>query len=274
MSSIAQLSVHLKMDRKIYLANEPVSAVVTITNRSGAEIFLRTVPKGLIQKSWLDFSISNGRGQALQRRRNPDFRAARIPAGQSVAKRIVLNNLYGVNQPERYSVQVHISLPESSYSYSSNRENFGVHNGRAVYTQAFGAPGTKYPNREYKLLSFNDGKRTSIYAAVHEARTQASITTSRLSEYLSFHKPQATVDNKNRMHVLYLGSPEIYVYAVVNGDGKILKTQYYKRGNVGTPTFISFANGDIKVRGGIPFDPQKERAERNRARRISERPGN
>jgi len=271
--SQGQLSVHLKMDRKTYLANEQVSAVVTITNRTGAEVFLRTIPKGRIHKSWLDFTIRDGRGRNMQRRRNPEFRAARIPAGQSVAKRIVLNDLFGVNNPDRYTVSAIVTIPETGQGYFSNGGHFNVNNGRTIFTQPFGVPGKKYPNREYRLLTFNDGKRTSIYAAIHEAKTKASLATFRLSEALLFNKPQATIDGKSRMHALYLASPEIYVHAIIGRDGAILGTHYYKRAASGVPTFTAFANGDVKVRGGIPFDPKKAREEKNRARRISERPG-
>lgn len=273
MSSRAQLMVHLKMDRKTYLANEQVSAVVTITNRTGAEVFLRTVPKGRITQSWLDLSVRDGRGRTLSRRRAPEFRAARIPAGQSVAKRIVLNPIYGVNNAGRYSVTATVRIEETQSVYSSNSGHFGVNNGQKVFSTQFGAPKTKYPKREYRVLSFNDGKRTSIYAAVHDARTKASINTFRLSEALLFNKPSATIDGKSRLHVLYLATPEVYVHAIVDRDGRLSHTQYYKRGLAGAPSFASFANGEVKVRGAIPFDPQKDAAERNRARRISERPG-
>jgi len=271
LTSAAQISVHLKMDRTTYLANEQVSAVITLTNRSGRELFLRTVPKGRTTRSWLDFSIRDGRGKDLHQRRAPQYRAAKIPAGQSVAKRVIFNNLFGVNNPDRYAATAHITTDEG-VTYQSNSAYFNVNNGRVLFSEQFGAPGTKYPKRAYQVLSFNDGKRTSLYTTILENRTKASLSTSRLSEALLFNKPQATIDGKSRLHVLYLATPEVFVHVITNQDGGRVNTQYYKRANSGIPSFTAFANGEIKVRGGIPFDPQKEAKEKSRARRITERP--
>ncbi len=269
-SSIAQLAVHLQMDRTQYLENESVSAVVTITNRAGREVFLHTVPRGRLQKSWLDFSVRDGRGKPLHPRRMPEFRAAKIPPGQSISKRIVLNNLFGVNQPDRYTMTAHVRM--NDISYNSNNGQFGVQNGRTVFRSRFGAPKTKFPEREYRVISFNDGRRTSIYVAVHDARTQGSIHTQRLSEALLFHKPSAAIDGKNNLHLVYLSNPEIYVHAIVDKDGKILKTQFYKSSRLGNPSLIAFANGEIKVRNGLIYDPKKEAELKNRARQITDRP--
>lgn len=267
----AQLSVNLKVDRRQYLANEPVSVVVTITNRSGQEVFLRTVPQGGLVQSWLDFEVRDGRGRTLSKRRDPQFRAARIPAGQSVSKRMVLNSIFGVDQSERYVVSALIRQPETKRAYRSNSGHFTVLDGRTLHQATFGAPGSKWPEREYRVISFNDGQRTSLYYAVHDARTKAALVTRRLSEALLFHKPQAAIDGKTRLHVLYLAAPEAYVHAVMNRDGEIVSTQYLKRNASGQPRFVSFADGSVVVQGGIPFDPSAENKKREVARKISDR---
>jgi hypothetical protein len=85
-------------------------------------------------------------------------------------------------------------------------------------------------------------------------------------------KPQIALDGKNQLHILYLGSPEIFVETTVNQDGRLIGTQYFKRAGGRTPRFVPFSNGTLKIAGGIPYDPEEEAAKAPKARRASERP--
>jgi hypothetical protein len=104
------------------------------------------------------------------------------------------------------------------------------------------------------------------------ATSERAISTLRLSEFLSFVKPQIALDGKNQLHILYLGSPEIFVETTVNQDGRLIGTQYFKRAGGRTPRFVPFSNGTLKIAGGIPYDPEEEAAKAPKARRASERP--
>lgn len=267
--SHGQLSVTMKVDRKVYLENEPVTAVVSITNRSGREILFHSKIEGRITRSWLDFGLRVSGGKALNRINHGAFRAANLPAGQTISRRVNLGQLYSLKRQGNYSTNAKIMV--EGQSYRSNSTHFTINTGSTSFTQPFGAPGTKYPEREYRLITFNDGKNSSIYTAVHDRKTKLSLSTRRLSAALLFQRPQATLDGENNLHVLYLSTPEIFIHAKVNQDGKLLATDFYKRSNSGNPGLIAFANGEIKIRGGIPYDPTKEIKERENARTISER---
>ncbi|MGJ8697485.1 MAG: hypothetical protein ACSHYF_14300 [Verrucomicrobiaceae bacterium] len=268
--SHGQVIVQLQLERPSYLVNEPVRGVVTITNRGGSELFLHSKAEGRITRSWLEFSMRRSGGNALNRLNNAAFRAVNLPAGRALKRTINLSQLYGLTGQGNYSVSARVQIGDQVFH--SNSAHFAVTDGTVYFKQPFGAPGTPYPNREYRLITFNDGKKTSIYAAVHDAKSKRSLATGRLSEALLFQRPQAAIDGKNNMHVLYLSNPEVFVHAVVNKDGLLAASNYYKRGAAGTPGFVTFASGEIKVRGGIPYDPKAEAAEQNRARRISDRP--
>ena len=272
-SATAQLAVSLKMDRRNFMVDEAVTGVVTITNRSGRELFLHSKSSGRSVRSWLDFKIRDGRGKELSQLRIPGFRAARIPSGQSVSKRVVFNNFFRLKDPELYVVHAIISDPASNLIYRSSTTNFTLANGRNLQRIAFGMPGTKSPQRQFHLLSFNDGKNTSVFAQVMDTKRGRSIGNLRLGKAMLFFKPRAVIDGKNNLHVLYLAKPEVYVHATVSGDCKMTGYQFFKRGRSGQPRFISFANGEVKVQGGIPFDPAAEREQQIRARRLSDRPG-
>ncbi|MDB4508252.1 hypothetical protein N9051_01575 [Akkermansiaceae bacterium] len=267
--SHGQVSVTMKVDRNTYLENEPVTAVVSITNRSGREIFFHSKADGQINRSWLDFALRESGGKTLNRRNHGVFRAAKLPAGQSISRRVNLSSLYQISQQGNFSSNAKIIV--NGQTYRSNSTHFTVSSGTVYSTLPFGAPGTKYPDREYRLITFNDGQNTAIYTAVHDRKTKLSLSTSRLSTALLFQRPQATLDGENSLHVLYLSTPEIFVHALINKEGGLIKTEFLKRSAAGVPSFAAFANGEIKVRGGIPYDPSKEAKERAKARTISER---
>ncbi|MDB4143751.1 hypothetical protein N9733_09850 [Akkermansiaceae bacterium] len=267
----AQVTVALKFDRDTYLVNEPVTAVVTITNRSGSELFVHSEAKGRITRSWLEFSMRHTGGDSLPRLNHGAFRAAKLPAGQALSRRVNMSQLYAVSKQGNFSSNARVQIGEQVYN--SNTAHFTVSEGSTYFSQPFGAPNTKHPNREYRVIAFNDGKSNSIYAAVHDAKTKRSLSTGRISNVLLFQRPQATIDGKNNMHVLYLTNPEIFVHAIVNKDGQLASSKYYKRTDAGIPTLAAQRDGKVLVRGGFVYDPKKEAEERGKARRISERPG-
>jgi len=268
----AQISVAVKLDRSTFLVNEPVTAVVSITNRSGTEQFLHSKAEGRIARSWLEFAMRRTGGEDLPRMNHGVFRAAKLPPGQTISRRVNLSQIYSVNRQGNFSTNARVQIGEQVYT--SNTSHFSVSEGSVYFTQPFGAPGGKYPNREYRVVAFNDGKSNSIYAAVHEAKTERPLATRRISNVLLFNRPQATLDGSNNLHILYLTNPEIFVHAIVNKDGELVTSNYFKRGAAGVPTLAAQRDGKVLVRGGFPYDPKKEAAERNRARRISERPKN
>ncbi len=270
---LGQVGVSIKIDRSQYLAHEPVTAVVTITNRSGRELNFVSKAEGSIAHSWLDFSMRDAGGRGMQKLTNKVFQKAVIPAGRSMARRVNLSGIFNVTRVSNYAVTAHVSQPGmDDTSYTSNSGHFTVGGGNAIYSQPFGVPKSRSPKREYNVLTFNDGRKTSIYAQVMDKRTGFALSTFRLSEYLSFVEPQMAIDGKNQLHVIYLATPEVFVHATVNQDGGHAGTKYFKRVAGRKPRFVSFSDGKVAVAGAVPYDPKKAAAKAPTARRASERP--
>lgn len=269
----AQLNVHLAIERQQYLTHEPVYAVVTITNRSGGTLALYSEQKGTIAHSWLNFSMRDSKGRPMTKRTNSVFQKAVVPSGQAIKRRVNLNQLFGISRVNAYSVTASVRQPgESALLYPSNSAHFSVSGGILVYRQPFGVPNSPVPKREYKVITFNDGRKTSIYASVMDTVSGRSLSTFRISDALLFKRVQCAPDGKNRLHILYLGNPKIFVHAVVSPDGALEKPTYIKVGSSGDPRLVSFANGQVAVSGGIPYDPVKEAAEQAKVRRATDRP--
>ncbi len=270
---LGQVGVDIKIDRSQYLSHEPVTAVVTITNRSGRELSFVSKAEGTIAHSWLDFSMRDAGGRGMQKLNHKVFQRAVIPAGRSMARRVNLSSLFNVTRVSNYAVTAHVSQPGfDDVTYTSNSGHFTVGGGNNIYKQPFGVPKSRSPKREYNVITFNDGRRTSIYAQVMDLQTGFALSTFRLSEYLSFVEPAMALDGKNQLHVLYLANPEIFVHGTVSQDGALTGTKYFKRVGGRKPRFVSFADGKVAVAGAVPYDPKKEAAKAPTARRASERP--
>ena len=93
-----------------------------------------------------------------------------------------------------------------------------------------------------------------------------------MDELLQHKKPQATVDKSGDLHVLYLAAPDRHVHVLINSQGKATDRTIYKRGANGDPRLIAFADGEVKVAGGLEFDPKVLKKKRDKIKKMSERP--
>ena len=109
--AVGQVSISLKVDRRQYLKYEPVTAIVTITNRSGRELDFTSKLEGTIAHSWLDFSMRDSGGRAMQKRHNKVFQRAVIPAGRSMSRRVNLSGMFGVAKVGNFAVTAHVRRP-------------------------------------------------------------------------------------------------------------------------------------------------------------------
>lgn len=270
---LGQVSVSLEVDRRQYLEHEPVTAVVTITNRSGRELDFTSRLDGTIAHSWLDFSMRDSAGRAMPKRHHKVFQRAVIPAGRSMSRRVNLSDMFSVAKMGNFAVTAHVRRPGlEEESYTSNSGHFTVGGGSIIESVPFGVPNSPFPKRTYNVVTFNDGDKTSIYAQVMDNNSGLSLSTFRMSKYLGFVKPQMALDGQNQMHVLYLAEPEVFVHVTVNQDGMQAGTEYFKRVAGRHPHFVPFADGKVVVAGAMAFDPLKDAKAVQKARKASERP--
>ena len=271
MSLEAQVRVNMRISKRQFVAHEPVLATVTITNHTGRELLIHGEGSGRRAMSWLDFSIRNSRGTSLSPVSTAKFRSVRIPAGQSVAKTVDLNAFYRVSDLGNYSGHAVIRMPGGGGIFNSNRVSFGVTKGHTIFTQRIGDPASRNL-REFQVSTFNASQTSSLYLHLTDVRTGRNIQAFKLGDALTFNKPQATVDGRNNLHVLFLSSPSVFAHSRVSPDGKFLGTNYFKRAVTGAPSLHTYANGKVTVGNGIPFDPKAETVRRSKFRRLSDRP--
>lgn len=245
----AQLATSLRLSKKQYLAGEPVTAIVTITNHAGRELVFRS--DGRFQ--WLDFVVKNSNGDPVNTKGGSLFGPMKIGAGQSLAREVDLARSFQLSEPGNFSVAAVIRPPgDNTQGSSTNRVFFNQSPGRLYWSQKVGIPGRATQTREYRLLNFAGDSKSQIYAQIVDGQSGQFVRTFLLGDVLMLRKPLATVDRQQRMHVMFLATPTMWVHCVVDTDGKLDDRQIHQRGPQGDPQLLTFADGSVRVANSIP----------------------
>jgi hypothetical protein len=265
----AQLSTSLRLNKKQYLAGEPVIAVVTITNHAGQPLDLASDSR--IQ--WLDFLIKDRFGEPATPKGRNKFGRVSIKAGESLAREFDLSQYYQLGEPGNYSVSAMVRIPGNLESgASTNRVLFNQSPGVPYWSQKVGIAGKGGLTREFRVLNFSGDEKAQIYAQIIDGRTGQNVRTFLMGDVLMLRRPLATVDRQQRMHVMFLATPTMWVHYQVDTDGKVVDRQIHQRGSQGDPQLLTFADGTVRVANSIPYDPKAAAEAKAKIRKASDRP--
>lgn len=266
----AQVQVVLQMDRKNFVAGESVPVTVSITNQSGQELNFQ----GSKGAGWIDFTVTSAaRGIPMTPSVEPAFGTMSVPLGQTRARSFDLRKIYPLTQMGNYSVYATIRLPgQEKAGFISNRAAFTLNNAVPYWSQKVGMGRDNAATREFRVLNYNNGEKTMLYAQVVDLKTGSPLQTHSLGEYLSFNKPAVTVDRSQVMHTLYMVAPMIWSHARVTADGMLLGGQLHKSTGSGSPVLTTSKDGVVAVANSIPYDPRAEAEARAKIRKASDRP--
>lgn len=268
-SASAQLSATLKLSKRQYLAGEPVMALVTVTNYAGQSLTFAS--DGRTQ--WLDFVMKNSRGESVTPISRSVFGKMTIAAGQRMAREVDLTQNFQLSEPGSYVVSAVIHLPGGmGEGTSSNRVTFNQSPGAPFWTQKVGIAGKPGQTRQFRILNFSGDEKDQIYAQVIDNRSGQNIRTFLLGDVLMLRKPLVTVDRAQRMHVMFLATPSMWVHCQIDTDGKLVERQLHQRGNQGDPQLLTFADGSVRVSNSIPYDQKAAEEAKAKVRKASDRP--
>ncbi|MCP5531563.1 MAG: hypothetical protein H7A49_02505 [Akkermansiaceae bacterium] len=265
----AQLAASLKLDKSQYLAGEPVIATVTITNHAGRELTFQS--DGRFQ--WLDFIVKTTNNNAVSPRGKKLFGPMKIKAGESLAREVDLTQHFQLSKPGNFSVAAVVHPPGAAIEgTSTNRLLFSQTPGRVVWSQKVGVTVGGSQTRDMRLIQFSGSQKTHLYAQVADGSSGTLVRTFLLGDMLTLRRPLATIDRNQRMHVLFLHTPSLWVHCVVSTDGKLVARQIHQRGAVGDPKMITMATGEVRVVNSIPYDPKAAAEQQKQIRKATDRP--
>jgi hypothetical protein len=105
-----------------------------------------------------------------------------------------------------------------------------------------------------------------------DGRTGTPLRTFPLGDALMLRKPMVTLDGNQRMHVMYLGTPSMWVHCQVSADGQLVGRDIHQRAAQGDPVLMAYGDGSVRVVNSILYDPKAAEEERSRVRKATDRP--
>lgn len=265
-----QLATSLSLNKKTFLAGEPVIAEIIVTNHSGRELTLSSTR----QLPWLAFVVTKSNGNPVTTRKLNVFGAMKIKVGESLAKQVDLTEFFLLTSQGNFAVSAVVRDPIGGIQGSStNRVLFNLNPGRTYWAQKIGVKndlGTG--TREIKLLTFSNGKKSQLYAQVIDGRTGVPIRTFLLGDALMLRKPMVTLDGSQRMHVMFLATPSMWVHCQVSADAKLVARDIHQRAAQGDPVLMAYGDGSVNVVNSVLYDPKVAEEERKKIRKASDRP--
>ncbi len=267
----AQYVTNLRLLKNQFLTGEPVVAVVTIINRSGADVELG----GHGAPDYLQFEITESTGRMLSPITIGSEKPVTVKAGGSTEQKVELSGGYSTADLGTFAMVVSVLHPLTRQFYISNRVHMTITDSKPnMFDQPYGVP-EGFPNagraRRYQVILFRELESLQLYCRITDDRSGAYIATFLLGPASMVVQPQITIDSKNKLHVFFLAQPHIFCHAIVNPDGKIYKRSYYKDIEGNRPS-LSMNAGGAEVVGGMYFDPAAPPPENKKMRKASERP--
>lgn len=265
----AQLVTSLRLSKNQYISGEPVIAQVAITNHSGQELLFR----GDMRLQWIDFTVKNSNGNPVSVRSQMTYGTMKIGVGETMVRDFDLGRAFLLSESGNYTVSAVIRNADYHIDgVGTNKGFFTVNPGRVYWAQKVGLLGKPGQTREYRLLNFSAAQNSQLYVQVKDDRTGQSITTYSLGDALLVRNPLVAVDRQQHMHVMYLGTPTMWVHCEIDTDGKMVNRQIHQRGDQGDPQLLTTKEGAVIVGNSVPYDPAAVAAAKAKTRKISDRP--
>jgi len=247
----AQIAVQIRIPATTLLVYESIPVTVSIQNYSGRPIQLADTGA----TRWLKLIVTDGAGSAIP---VTGTIAASDPVtiepGNAVAQTIDLLPLFSIRSRGLYRVQASVHCPAGSAV--STVMDFMLMQGREIWTQTVGLPGSNNEYRAYSLTTRRDGNVELLFASVREDSAQAVYSLVPLGELLPTGAPRVRVDQQAHLHVLFQNGPRSFGYAHVDPSAKVLARAAYS--NFITWPELTEKDGVISVEGGEQTYPKDE----------------
>ncbi len=272
-SASAQINLDLKLDRTLYLAHEPITGELIISNMAGRDLIFGD-SGGL---SWLDFSVYDGRGNLVTPVQGEiSERPIVLNAGQTYKHKVVINRRYPMATLGAYRVKASVHFPQINRVFETKAVSVQVADGQPMWSQIVGVP-QGHPQsgtyREYALMTYYHGARSkALYFRLRDSDSGMVFRTYPIGDYVTVRQPVHALDSQNQLHVLHMTAPQTYRYTVINIDGEPVRQQtLYEKGS-SRPELKSTAYGEVTLVGGLTEDQAQTPYEAQEFHRISERP--
>ncbi len=244
----AQVTVEVTMEQEQFLPNEAIQVAVKITNLSGQQLHLGA------EADWLTFSVESADDfVVIKKSEVPVQGAFDLESSQMAIKRADLQPYFVMSKNGRYKIIATLHLKSWAKSLVSAPKAFDVINGAELWAQDFGVPtgaDTAPEARKYKLVKANYLRsQIRLYLQVTDPTESRAFKVAALGPMVSFSQPEAQVDRRSQLHVLWQAGAQAFTYCLVSPDGTVLQREAYDS-NPSRPRLVVNPTGEVVVSGG------------------------
>jgi hypothetical protein len=246
---LGQVEVELNIEQEQFLPKEDMMVGVRITNFSG-----QTLRFGRDNR-WVKFSVENKEGLLVQQLGQvPVEGEFAVESSQVATRKVNLAPYFDMKKPGRYYITASVFLSEWDKQISTARKGVNVMTGTTMWKRKVGIPdtggeGTPPEMRTYALQQAIHLRRVKLYVRISDPRREEIIRTFSLGPMVSFNQPEAQVDRKSNLHVLYQYHQRSYKYFVIDPEGEVEVRQTHLYTN-SRPTLKINQKDEIVIVGG------------------------
>ena len=244
----AQVTVEVTMNQEQFLPGEALPLAVKITNQSGRLLRFGTT------EDWLTFSVESADGFVVGKITEvPVAGEFELESSQMGTKRVDIAPSFIISKPGRYKVIATLRVKDLGTQLSSPAKSFEVVSGAKLWSQEFGLASTNGQPEMRKFALEQSSylhSQMRLYVQVSDLAESRIFKTVSLGNSVSFGRPEAQVDRKSVLHVLWQTGAQSFNYCTVDADGKILDREIFDDLNTRPRLGVS-ESGEAFVSGGV-----------------------
>lgn len=246
----AQISLQVELDQEQYIPREPITAAVRIVNRSGITLHMGRSP------DWLSFDVEATDNEFVPRLGEaPVVHPFELPNGARGTRRVNIAPYFDLREVGRYKLIVTVRIPELQQELTAPPAYFNLISGATIWEQPFGwrpvidGQPRELQFRRYALVSAMNGKKVVLFARLADRDNLNILRVYRLGRVLTFSRPQARIDNRSNLHVLWQTSAKVFTYVKLGPQLNLILHQTHQYTS-SRPGLRTLPDGQIKVVGG------------------------
>lgn len=263
----AQIKVEVQVPEQYYLPGEAVVVGLKITNFSGQTLKMATVP------DWVEIAVESSENYIVPERKEVSVPGEfEIETGNVATRRFDIAPFFDLTRPGHYTLRVSVRIPQWGQTYASKPEALDVLPGYTLWEQQFGVP-PEDPSkpqppdvRKYTLIKTTRENKSYLYVSVTDPGETHIYGVLRLTQMVSFSRPEYLLDNQNNLHVFCQNGRIAFNYSVIDPDGNLIKRQTWRYAGQARPNLSYDSEGNVEVVDASrvlradDFPPQEQKA--------------